>query len=51
MAKRGKRQKKNPIIKHFGNLGFTNRLAIYIMVFLAVGLAGGFYLADRKSVV
>lgn len=48
MAKRGKRQKKNPIIKHFGNLGFTNRLAIYIMIFLAVGLAGGFYLAVRS---
>lgn len=48
MAKRGKRQKKNPIINHFKKLGFTNRLAIYIMVFLALGLAGGFYLAVRS---
>lgn len=48
MAKRGKHQKKNPIIKHFSSLGFTNRLAIYIMIFLAVGLAGGFYLAVRS---
>lgn len=33
---------------HFKSLGFTNRLALYIMVFLAVGLAGGFYLAIKS---
>lgn len=30
---------------HFRDLGFTNRLAIYILALLALGLAGGFYLA------
>lgn len=34
--------------KHFKSLGFTNRLAIYIVLLLAVGLAGGFYLALRS---
>lgn len=33
------------IIKHIVHLGFTNRLAIYIIGFLFAGLAGGFYLA------
>ncbi len=28
--------------------GFTNRLAIYIMLFLAIGLIGGFFLAYRS---
>lgn len=53
MAK--KRKKKNifvrcfnAILKHLASLGFTNRLAIYIVLFLAAGLAGGFYLALRS---
>ena len=29
-------------------LGFTNRLAIYILLFLAAGLAGGFYLGLKS---
>lgn len=33
---------------HLDSLGFTNRLALYIMLFLAIGLAGGFYLAVRS---
>lgn len=33
---------------HFARLGFTNRLAVYIMMFLAIGLAGGFYLAIKS---
>lgn len=33
---------------HFARLGFTNRLAVYIMLFLAIGLAGGFYLAIKS---
>lgn len=33
---------------HFASLGFTNRLALYIMLFLAIGLAGGFYLALKS---
>lgn len=40
--------KKNRVIEHFKNLGFSNRLALYIMVFLAAGLAGGFYLALKS---
>lgn len=51
--KRKKRKKEqnpiskffNMIINHLVSLGFTNRLAIYIILFLAAGLAGGFYLA------
>lgn len=39
---RGKRVKKQ---SHLSKLGFTNRLAVYILVFIAIGLAGGFYLA------
>lgn len=46
-----KREKKKPKQKkkgHFASLGFTNRLAIYIILFLAAGLAGGFYLAIKS---
>lgn len=32
----GKRKKKNPILAHLASLGFTNRLALYIILFLAV---------------
>lgn len=41
-------RKKKTKTGHFTRLGFTNRLAIYIMLFLAIGLAGGFYLAVRS---
>jgi hypothetical protein len=34
----------NAILKHLASLGFTNRLAIYILLFLAAGLVGGFIL-------
>lgn len=27
------------------SIGFTNKLAIFVLVFLAIGMAGGFYLA------
>lgn len=36
------------VTRHFASLGFTNRFAIYILLFLAAGLAGGFYLALRS---
>ena len=42
-----RRPKQNPQ-KRAKRLGFTNRLALYIMVFLAVGLIGGFFLALRS---
>lgn len=35
---------KKPL-KHFLKMGFTNRLAVYLVLFLAFGLVGGFYLA------
>ncbi len=33
------------LLCHFASLGFTNRLAIYLLLFLAAGIVGGFYLA------
>lgn len=42
--KKSKPKSKRP------RLGFTNWLAVCIMIFLAAGLAGGFYLA-RLSIV
>lgn len=43
-----KAKKGNAVLDHLSSLGFTNRLALYIIIFLAVGLAGGFYLANRS---
>ena len=39
---------KVKILKHIKSLGFTNRLAVYILLFLAAGLIGGFYLALKS---
>lgn len=45
----GKRLKpRKGLFHHLVNLGFTNRLALYIILFLAAGLAGGFYLALKS---
>jgi hypothetical protein len=33
---------------YFSRIGFTNSLAIYIMLLLAIGLIGGFFLAYRS---
>lgn len=38
----------NSILKHLDSIGFTNRLAISIVLLLAAGLAGGFYLAMKS---
>ena len=43
-----RRKKKRGLIHHLVSLGFSNRLAIYILLFLAAGLAGGFYLANES---
>ena len=43
--KRGKHETKP---KRKRPVGFTNKLAVYIMLFLAAGLAGGFYLALKS---
>lgn len=45
-----KNRKRKGFFQHLASIGFTNRLAICIMIFLAAGLAGGFYLA-RMSIV
>ena len=53
MSTKSIREKKNifqSIISHFISIGATNRLAIYIIILLASGLAGGFYLA-RQSII
>lgn len=36
------------MIKHLKRLGFTNRLALYIMILVALDLVGGFYLAIKS---
>lgn len=46
--KKKKKRKASKILTHFISIGFTNRLAIYILIFLAAGLAGGFYLAVKS---
>lgn len=43
LAKR-ERGRKGPF-RHMASLGFTNRYAIYLLLFLSAGLAGGFFLA------
>ena len=53
MAGQGKRvarrpERKHGIRHHLKRLGFTNRLALYILMFLAAGLVGGFYLAIKS---
>lgn len=45
---RRRKKKKHTVRNHMKRLGFTNRLAVYIMIFLAAGLAGGFYLAMQS---
>jgi hypothetical protein len=35
-------------MKKAGKLGFTNTLAVFLVIFLAAGLIGGFYLAVRS---
>jgi hypothetical protein len=46
--KRKRRKQRQTVFQHLSSLGFTNRLAIYILLFLAVGLIGGFYLAIKS---
>ena len=46
--KKEKQKKGCPLLAHFAKLGFTNRLALYILLFLAAGLVGGFYLALKS---
>lgn len=39
------RRLTRPVWRHLKEMGFTNRLAMYLLVFLLLGLAGGFVLA------
>ena len=48
MKKRQPVKRKSKLITHLVELGFTNRLALYLLMFLAAGLAGGFYLAKMS---
>lgn len=44
----GRREQKRPppaLIQHLAGIGFTNRLALYLVALLFLGLAGGFILA------
>lgn len=43
LAKQGEEHKS--LLRHFASLGFTNRYAIYLLLFLVMGIVGGFYLA------
>jgi len=40
--------KKFKFFTHLKTIGFSNRLAIYILIFLLLGLLGGFYLALKS---
>lgn len=42
------KQRRGPF-KRLTSIGFTNRYAIYLLLFLVAGMAGGFYLA-RMSI-
>lgn len=46
--RRRRYSRRRSFIRHLVRLGFTNRLALYIILFLACGLAGGFVLAWRS---
>ena len=38
-------KKKKGLLNHLKSIGFTNRLAVYLIIFLIFGLIGGFILA------
>lgn len=44
MAKK-KKKKSHRFLKHLEKIGFSNRLAVYVLFFLLIGLIGGFALA------
>lgn len=43
-----KKIKEHKFLNHLKSIGFSNRLAIYIMSFLFIGMIGGFYLAIQS---
>ncbi len=38
-------KKRHSFIDHIASIGFTNRMAVYLMIMLTFGLLGGFVLA------
>ena len=40
-----KKKKERRFLKHLEKIGFSNRLAVYVLIFLLIGLVGGFLLA------
>lgn len=44
-TKKEKKKKESKIVAHISGLGFTNRLAVLLVMLLFAGLGGGFYLA------
>ena len=44
-TRRRRRRRRRPVQDHMAALGFTNRLAVYLVIMLILGLAGGFILA------
>ena len=43
-----KKKKKRRLLSHMKDIGFSNRLAVYILIFLLIGLVGGFYLGIKS---
>ena len=46
--KKEKKKREHKFLKHLDKIGFSNRLSIYILFFLFIGLVGGFYLAIKS---
>ncbi len=44
LRRKGRKRRKG-VFSYLASLGFTNRLAIYLLLFLLAGIVGGFYLA------
>ena len=46
--KKEKKIREHKFLKHLDKIGFSNRLSLYILFFLFIGLVGGFYLAIKS---
>lgn len=46
--KKEEEKEKHGLLKHLDKIGFSNRLSLYILFFLFIGLVGGFYLAIKS---
>lgn len=43
-----RKKREHRLLKHLDKVGFSNRLSLYILSFLLIGLVGGFYLAIKS---